>query len=221
MPTTREQKKARTSRGLEIMSDIENLDVMLGGNHFDREECEDSILARRPKSASCNASVNEENSHLNSRENRSGNSANLGQNSPGVSSCVEFNRLSGELNLGISREMDEMMNSVSVQIQRAISDAISNQVLPHIQNALMAGSGDVTQKRCNVPAERPEYNAEDYRHEKIRSHTRSEFSRNRPRDEFTDQAYDTKFHGNSMVPSYFSENSKCSKKVPKVVKILL
>ena len=41
MPTTRKQKKARKSRGLEILSDIENLDVMLSGNHFDREESED------------------------------------------------------------------------------------------------------------------------------------------------------------------------------------
>ena len=34
MPTTRKQKKARKSRGLEILSDIENLDIMLGENHF-------------------------------------------------------------------------------------------------------------------------------------------------------------------------------------------
>ena len=37
-----------------------------------------------------------------------------------------------------------MMNSVSVQIQRAIYDAISNQVLPQIQNVIVAGSGHVT-----------------------------------------------------------------------------
>ena len=35
------------------MSDIENLDVMLSENHLDREESEDSILARRPERASC------------------------------------------------------------------------------------------------------------------------------------------------------------------------
>ena len=38
------------------------------------------------------------------------------------------------------------MNSVSVQIQRAISDAISSQVLPQIQNAFMAGTGHGTRK---------------------------------------------------------------------------
>ena len=30
MPTTRKQKKARKSRGLEMLSNIENLDIMLG-----------------------------------------------------------------------------------------------------------------------------------------------------------------------------------------------
>ena len=48
MPTTRKQKKARRSRGLEILSDIENLDVMLDGNHFNEPERDDS-LDRPPK----------------------------------------------------------------------------------------------------------------------------------------------------------------------------
>ena len=88
---------------------------MLGWNHFDREESEDNVLARRHESASCNASDNEESPHLKTRETRSGKSTDSGQNSTGASSGAEFNKLSGELNLRISREMDEMMNSVSVQ----------------------------------------------------------------------------------------------------------
>ena len=69
MPTTRTQKKARKSRGQEMLSDVENLDIMLGGNHFDSEESEDSILARRPESVNCNASEkDEENLHLNAKE---------------------------------------------------------------------------------------------------------------------------------------------------------
>ena len=52
------------------------------------------------------------------------------------------------------------MNSVSVQIQRAINDAISNQVLPQIQNVVLTGSGHVTRKGWNVPTERPEPNPE-------------------------------------------------------------
>ena len=151
MPTTIKQNKAKKSRALQIMSDIENLDVILVWNHFDSEESEDNILARRPESASCNASDNEERPHLNTRENGSGSSTDRGQNSTGASSSAEFNKLSGELNFRISRETDEMMNSVSVQIQRAINDAISNQILPQIQNSFKAGSGQTTQKGWNVP----------------------------------------------------------------------
>ena len=172
------------------MSEIENLDVMLGESHFDREESEGSILARRPRSASCNASDNEESPHLNTREDKSGNSTDRGQNSTGASSSTEFNKLSGELNLRISREMDEMLNSVSVQIQRAINDAISNQILPQIQNAFKAGSGQTTQKGWNVPAERPEFDDEDCRNGKIRSNSRNELIRNRLNDDLKDQAYD-------------------------------
>ena len=50
MPTTRKQKKTRKSRGLEILSDIENLDIMLGERHSEREESANSNSARRPES---------------------------------------------------------------------------------------------------------------------------------------------------------------------------
>ena len=52
--------------------------------------------------------------------------------------------------------MDEMMNSVSSQIQRAINDAIYNQVLPQIQNVIMAGSGQETRRGWERSDERPE-----------------------------------------------------------------
>ena len=57
MPSTRKQKKARKSRGLEMLSDIENLDIMIGENHFDtvkREGSLNSNFARRPESANSN-----------------------------------------------------------------------------------------------------------------------------------------------------------------------
>ena len=76
MPTTRKQKKTRMSRGLEMLSDIENVEIMLAGNPFEREESEDSSLARRSESFSCNASENnDENLYSNPRENRSSNSS--------------------------------------------------------------------------------------------------------------------------------------------------
>ena len=82
--------------------------------------------------------------------------AEFDHNSATGNSSAEINRLSSEINSRISREKDEMMSSVNVQIQRAISDGISTQVLPQIQNVIMAGSGHGTRKGWDIPSERPE-----------------------------------------------------------------
>ena len=87
--------------------------------------------------------------------------------------------------------MDEMMSCVNMQIQRAISDAISNQILPQIQNALRSRSGHLTQNRWNVRAERPVIDSEDNRCGKSRDNSGSEPIRGRSNVEPTDQAYDT------------------------------
>ena len=145
MPTTRKQKKTWESRGLELLSDIENLDIMLGERHSERDESANSNSVRRPESATSDMFANdEENLYLNHTEMRPDNSADLGQNSTTANSNAEINRLSSELNSRFSREMDEVMSSVNTQIHRAISDAFSDQILPQIQNALRAGSGNVT-----------------------------------------------------------------------------
>ena len=117
----------------------------------------------------------------------------LGQNSIRASSSVEINRLSSELNSRISREMDEMMNSVSVQIQRAINEAISSQILPQIQNAVMAGSGQLTKERWNVLAERPEGYSEVLQNLEPRNNSKSKQANDRLKDGFTStnsRAYD-------------------------------
>ena len=126
-----------------MLSDIENLDIMLGENHFntrDREGSLDSNLPRRSRSFVSNESENEDgNIGENQRKINSRTNTECDRNSVTVNSSAGINRLSSELNSRISREMDEMMNSVGFQIQRAISDAISTQVLPQIQNVFMAG----------------------------------------------------------------------------------
>ena len=68
------------------------------------------------------------------------------------------------------------------QIQRAISDAISRQILPQIQSALNTGSGHSTRNRWNVPSERPEINSERFCNKKSRGNSRSEPIRDRPND---------------------------------------
>ena len=52
-----------------MLSDIENLDIMLGGNNFEREEGESGNSGRRPGSSCYVASMNQKtNSPFNSHE---------------------------------------------------------------------------------------------------------------------------------------------------------
>ena len=93
MPTTRKQKKARKSRGLEILSDIENLDIMLGENHFnetERDESLDSASVRRHDSVTSKNLENEGGSSYSNHMNSivRANTVN-GQNSADVSSQTE------------------------------------------------------------------------------------------------------------------------------------
>ena len=188
MPTTRKQKKARKSRGLEMLSDIEYLDIMLGGNHFntrEREGSSNSNLPRSSRSFSSNESKNEDgNIGRNQRNINSRTNTECDRNSVTGNSSAEINRLSSEPNSRISREMDEMMNSVSVQIQRAISDAISTQVLPQIQNIIMAGSGHGTRKGWDVASERPELNSEVQRNLNAKNNLRNKQERNQSNNDF-------------------------------------
>ena len=103
--------------------------------------------------------------------------------------------------------MDEVMSKVSLQIERAINDASSNQVLPQIQNALRSGSGQMTQKGWNVSAKRPECNSDDNPSQKIRSNSRSEPFRSRLYDEDADCIHDI-LTGDNESPVMFLSFSR-------------
>ena len=189
MPTTRKQKKTRKSRGLEILSDIENLDIMLGENHFngtERDESLEGTSIRRQESVTSNNLESEGlDPYAEYGNHRFRTSAIHDQNSASVDSQAEINKLSSELNSRISREMDEMMNSVSSQIQRAINDAINNQVLPQIQNVVMAGSGQERRRGWETSIERPEIHSEIQQNPKAKTNFNSEHSENHRKGERT------------------------------------
>ena len=154
-----------------MLSDIENLDIMLGENHFDRNVRDESLnsnCARRQESTiEDEFENNNESRRLDPREINPETNANYGQNSSEGNSSAGINRLSSELNSRLSRELDEMMSSVNTQIQKAISDANGSQILPQIRTALNAGSGQMTQNRWNVPSEKPEVYPEETYSEKV------------------------------------------------------
>ena len=147
-----------------------------------------SNLPRRSRSFASNEFENENaNVSRNQRNDRFRTNTQYDQNSVTANSSAEINRLSSELNSRISREMDEMMNSVSVQIQRAISDAISTQVLPQIQNVIMAGSGHGTRKGWDVPSERPELNSEVQRNLNAKNYSRNGQDGNQSDNDYPDR----------------------------------
>ena len=131
MPSTRKQKaKERRSRQLDIMSDVENVDIMLGSYSRDDEN---------------NATEDEMN--LDSRSNRLQQSSNvigedfrslLNTNSRENSQAtIETTRIiSDEISNQISRRLNEIKTSLNFQIQDAISNAITEKILPSIQNTL-------------------------------------------------------------------------------------
>ena len=209
MPTTRKQKKARKSRGLEMLSDIENLDIMLGENHFStrgRKGSLNSNLPRRSRSFASNASENEDGNV--GRIQRSANSrtnTKYHRNSVTANSSAEINRLSSELISRISREMDEMMNSVSVQIRRAISDAKSTQVLPQIQNVIMAGWGHGTRKGWDVSSERPELNSEVQRNLNAKNSLKNEQDGNQSDNDYPDLNVHDMVTGDNESPNQVPE----------------
>ena len=155
MPTTRKQKKGRKSSEAEMLSDIENLDIMLGGNHLEGEKSEKSNFGRRPESPSYDTLMNHNgNSHPNSHEIGIRIYTQNGHNSGRTDSGIELNRLSGELIQRITREMSNIMSSVSSQIQRAMNEDINDQILPQIRAYLGAGQGQMPERRCEAPVRR-------------------------------------------------------------------
>ena len=91
-----------------MLSDIENLDVILGGNHLERDESEISNYGRRPESRSYDTLLNRNsNSHPNSHETEIRTYVQSGQSSRESDSGSEFNRLPGELNQRITMEMSD------------------------------------------------------------------------------------------------------------------
>ena len=136
MPSTRRQKaKARKSKEMDMLSDMDNLDVMIGSeNPLERE------LADVIDQSSINGDI-EIGSHS-----RNDLGSFIQGNEPHGRNDIRqsFETFSNEFNLRLSQEMDSMMAMVHSQINRAISTAISEKVLPEIQNIVssMSSSGN-------------------------------------------------------------------------------
>ena len=128
MPSTRRQKaKARRSREMDMLSDYDNLDVMLGSennNPIERELAE--AIDQSSAHGDAGPNMYQENGFRDY----------IHENEPLRQNDVRqsFEAFSSEFNLRLSQEMDSMMSIMYSQIYRAITTAIAERVIPEIQN---------------------------------------------------------------------------------------
>ena len=180
------------SREADMLSDIENLDVMLGGNHLERDESDISNYGRRPESPSYDTLLNQTSiSNPNSLETEFRALPRMAEvrekqiQAVSVTGCQKK-----ELSQRITREMSHFMSTVSSQTQRAINDAISDQIMPQIQATLKPGQGHVPERRWEDPARRLECRSEEALDRKFRSDSRDECSRFPNRNEDLESTHD-------------------------------
>ena len=131
MPSTRKQKaREKRSRQSDVMSDIENLNVMLGSyqrenNEFRGENNENTLDQRSDEREGQDRNVEDYQTFLN--------------NNPSENSCltIETRRvISSEISSQMSRKFQEMQTSLNSQILDVINTAIDTRVLPSIKNAV-------------------------------------------------------------------------------------
>ena len=147
MPSTRRQKaRARNSREMDMMSDVDNLDVMLGnGGENPIERVLADAIEQSFVQGDYEANEYQRNNYSFVQENEP-----LRQNE--VSQSLET--FTNEFNLRLSQETDSMMSMVHNQINRAISTAISERVIPEIQNIVssMSFSGNKDTEASTSPS---------------------------------------------------------------------
>ena len=138
MPSTRRQKaKPRKSREMDMMSDMDDLDVMLGNGDSNPIERE---LADAIEQSSVQGDIETNMHQRDDYRDFTCENDSVRQNDVRQS----FETFTNELNLRLSQEMDSMMSMMHNQINRAISTAIAERVILDIRNivSLMSSSGN-------------------------------------------------------------------------------
>ena len=132
MPSTRKQKaKERRSRQLDMLSDVENVDIMLGSYSRDDEE---NNAAENEVNLDSGSSRPQQSSNVIGEDFRSLLNTNSRENSEVT---IETTRMiNEEISNQMSRKLNEIKTSLNSQIQDAISDVITEKILPSFQNTL-------------------------------------------------------------------------------------
>ena len=132
MPSTRKQKaKERHSRQLDMLSDVDNVDILPGS--YSRED-EENNVSENEVNLDSGSSRPQQSSNAIGEDFRSLLNTNSRENSE---ITIETSRLiSEEISNQMSRKLNEIKTGLNSQIKDAITAAITSTVLPSIQNTL-------------------------------------------------------------------------------------
>ena len=132
MPSTRKQKaKERRSRQLDMLSDVENVDIMLGS--YSRED-EENKVSENEVNLDSGSSRPQQSSNARGEDFRSLLITNSRENSEITFKTSRL--ISEEISNQMSRKLYEIKTGLNSQIKDAITAAITSTVLPSIQNTL-------------------------------------------------------------------------------------
>ena len=114
-----------------MLSDVENVDIMLGS--YSREDDENNV-SENEVNLDSGSSRPQQSSNVIGKDFRSLLNTNSRENSE---ITIEITRLiNEEISNKMSRKFNEIKNSLDFQIQNAISSAITEKILPSIQHTL-------------------------------------------------------------------------------------
>ena len=153
MPSTRKQKaKARKSREMDLMSDFENVDVMIGIENINPIERQLSDMignVGNEQDIESNLQTSRYETHENEFRHYPHENAKPRQDR--VQETLEI--FTSEFNMRLSQEIDSMMSLMYSQINRAISTAITEIVIPEIQNIVssISSSGNRDTEASSSP----------------------------------------------------------------------
>ena len=132
MPSTRKQKaKEKRSRHSDVMSDIENLDVMLGNYTHDENRDQEAIDQRGidPESERRQQTLDQSETNYISLLN-----TNLSENSEITAETSRM--INSEISSQMSRKIEEMKSDLNSHILEVINSAIEERILPSIENVI-------------------------------------------------------------------------------------
>ena len=199
MPPTRKQNaKEKRSRQSDVMSDIENLDVMLG--NYANSDIRDREIVDQieidPESSRRHQGIGQEESNYRSLLN-----TNLSENSE---ITVETSRaISSEISSQMSRKLEEMKSDLNSHILEVINSAIDEKILPSIENVI-ANKRETKNAKWDLRSDgrHPDRNIQMTQNSDLESHGRH-------KSKFCQQVQDSGENFPKLITTSSNQNNHC------------